>query len=167
MKWPKWLLAATMTASTFGITYAAQPAEVEQAQAATTMYSQVDHLNIRTGPSTKYRVVGQFNTNDKIKVLKSYNAKWYQISYKGYKRYVTKTYVSKSVYFITYGYVNTPNNANLNIRSGPGTNYKIVTKAASGDYVKVTDFYSVKWFKVYHNGKFGYASTDYLDVYYE
>lgn len=167
MKWLKGLLAVGMSASAFGLTYAAQPAQVEQAQAATTMYSHANNLNIRTGPSTKYRVVGQFDQNDKINVLKSYNAQWYQISYEGYKRYVAKMYVSKSVYYITRSYVATPKGVNLNIRSGPGTNYKIVTKAASGTYVKVTDFYSLNWFKVYHNGKFGYASTAYLETHYE
>lgn len=159
----KCLLAASMTASAFGMTYAAQPAEVHQAQAAAkTMYSQVDGLNIRASASTKGKIVGKFNTNDKIKVLKTYNKSWYQISYKGYKRYVNKKYVSKDVYYIMWGYVSTPNNMNLNIRSGPSTKYKIVTKAKSSAYVKVTDFYNFNWYKVYHNGKFGYVSADYI-----
>lgn len=163
----KWTMAVGMATSAFGLTYAAQPTQMDEAYAATTMYSQVDNLNIRTGPSTKYRSIGQFDTNDKIKVLKSYNSSWYQISYKGNKRYVYKYWVSKNVFVLTTGTVVTPKGVNLNIRSGPGTGYRIVTKAASGAKVKVTSFHNGKWFKVYHNGHFGYASSDYLKVKYE
>lgn len=158
----KGLLAVSMSASAFGLTYATQPSQVEQAQAATTRYAQVDHLNIRTGPSTKYRVVGQFHTNDKVSVLKSYNAKWYQISYKGAKRYVSKAYVGKLPKAIAMGQVNT-GGSNLNIRSGPGTSYKIVGKYKDGAYIQLTSYSNAKWFQVVYKGKIAYVSTTYVD----
>ncbi len=68
----KWTLAAGLAGSAFGLTYATQPSTVQHVQAISTMYSTTDHLNIRTGPSKKYRVVGQFNENDAIQVLRSY-----------------------------------------------------------------------------------------------
>lgn len=71
------------------------------------MYSTTDHLNIRTGPSKKYRVVGQFNENDAIQVLRSYATTWYQISYKGTKRYVHKAYVAKEPIHMGIGFVTT------------------------------------------------------------
>ena len=162
----KGLLAVSMSASAFGLTYAAQPSQVEQAQATTTRYVQVDHLNIRTGPSTKYRVVGQFDKNDKVNVIKSYNSTWYQISYKGYKRYVSKAYVAKLPVYIGEGLVTTPKGINLNIRSGPTTKYRIVGKVMSGKEVYIIDFVdNSTWYKIYYKGVIGYATSQYVYFY--
>ena len=164
-KWVKWTLAAGLAGSAFGLTYAAQPSTVQHAQAISTMYSTTDHLNIRTGPSKKYRVVGQFNENDAIQVLRSYTTTWYQISYKGTKRYVHKAYVAKEPIHMGTGFVTTATGVNLNIRSGPSTGYKIIGKMPSRAAFKVIDFRDGFWYKIYYKGKVGYVNSAYTYIY--
>lgn len=54
--------------------------------------------------------------------------------------------------------------ANLNVRSGPSTEYKIVAKLKNGTTVKVKDS-SGSWYKIeYASGKTGYASGQYLKL---
>lgn len=40
-------------------------------------------VNIRSSPSTKSKICGQFYWNDKINVIGKENDKWYKILYKG------------------------------------------------------------------------------------
>ena len=53
----------------------------------------------------------------------------------------------------------------LNIRSGAGTNYKVVSQAKKGSYLQVIGS-SGSFYKVVYNanGKTGYASKSYLDI---
>lgn len=162
-KFSKWLVAATLTTSAFGLSYtAAAPSSVTQAQAASVMYSQVDYLNIRTSPSTKAKVVGQYYKNSKVNVLKSYSSKWYQVSYKGAKRYVSKAYVKRLPVAVANGYVRT-GGANLNIRSGPGTGYKVIGKYKDGQLISLTSYDNPYWYQVVYKGKIGYVSADYVE----
>lgn len=51
----------------------------------------------------------------------------------------------------------------LNIRSGPGTGYSVLTTAANGSKLTVTNKYSSSWYKVKtSSGTVGYASAEYL-----
>lgn len=60
-------------------------------------------LNIRASPKKKSKIVGQLYWNDKVKVVKKVNKKWYQIEYKKKKRYVYAEYLRKNSYkFKTY-----------------------------------------------------------------
>lgn len=89
-----WLLAAGMSASVFGLTYATQPSQVEQAQAATMRYAQVDYLNIRSGPTTKYRIVGKVMSGKEVYIIDFVdNSTWYKIYHKGVIGYATSQYV--------------------------------------------------------------------------
>lgn len=53
--------------------------------------------------------------------------------------------------------------ANLNVREGRGTNYKILTTMPKGTQVSVTEI-SGGWGKVSYNGKTGYSSMKYLTL---
>lgn len=52
-------------------------------------------VNVRKKPNTKSKIVGQLNWNDKVRVIKRVNKKWYQVKYKKKKRYVSAQYLRK------------------------------------------------------------------------
>lgn len=55
-------------------------------------------INIRTKPSKKSSTVGLLYWNDKVKIIKKVNKKWYQIKYKNKIRYICSTYTRKKKY---------------------------------------------------------------------
>ena len=53
-------------------------------------------INIRAKPNVKSKIVGHVYWNDKVKILKKINKKWYMISYKKQKRYICRKYLRKN-----------------------------------------------------------------------
>ncbi|WP_010304258.1 SH3 domain-containing protein [Kurthia senegalensis] len=158
----KWTLATAMASSAFGLTYAAAPnASVTQAQAASVYYAQANHINIRSSASTKSKVVGQYKKNSKVTVIKSYNSKWYQVSYKGVKRYVYKSYVKKTPVALANGIVKTGGPV-LYIRAGASTKYKAIGSYKNGQIIAITNYQNPKWYQVVYKGKIGYVSSQYI-----
>ena len=60
-------------------------------------------VNIRTKPNTKNKIVGQLYWNDKVRVIKKVNKKWYLVRYKKKNRYVCAKYLKKRrIKYISY-----------------------------------------------------------------
>ena len=55
-------------------------------------------VNIRKKPSIKSKSVGKIYWNDKVKVIKKINKKWYLVRYKKKNRYVFAKYLRKNPY---------------------------------------------------------------------
>lgn len=55
-------------------------------------------VNIRASPCKKSKIVGQLYWNDKIKIVKKLNKKWYQVKYKNKERYVYTKYLREKSY---------------------------------------------------------------------
>jgi len=53
-------------------------------------------INIRAKPNVKSKIVGHVYWNDKVKILKKINKKWYMVYYKKQKRYIRRKYLRKS-----------------------------------------------------------------------
>lgn len=139
------------------------------AQAATikttTKYANLEKgakLNIRASASTKSKVVGQYQLNDEVKVIKSYSKNWYQVLYKGKKRYVSKTYVKNVPVVVGIGYANTSKGVNLNVRASKSTKAKAIGKYKNNQEIYITNSY-VNWYQVLYKGKVGYVSSKYVD----
>ena len=49
-------------------------------------------LNVRSGPGTNYKRIGQLNRNTKVSLL-SHNNGWYRIQYGAMKGYVSDSYI--------------------------------------------------------------------------
>ncbi len=60
----------------------------------------------------------------------------------------------------TYKYTS----ANLNLRSGPSTSYKVLTTIPLGTSVEMAENCDCDWIKVTFNGKIGYVSSKYLTI---
>ena len=54
------------------------------------------------------------------------------------------------------------NRSNLNIRSGPGENYKVIGSVPNTGEVYILEYTNYDWWYIYYNGVKGYVSTDYL-----
>jgi GH25 family lysozyme M1 (1,4-beta-N-acetylmuramidase)/uncharacterized protein YraI len=129
-------------------------------------------LNVREGPGTNYRVIGTFYLNDVIEgLIASTDGAWIQARRQsdGLIGWVSRAYL-----IITTPPDDTPpsttrwhkvNTSALNVREGPGTNYKIIGTLRSNEVVEElsvsTDGGWVK-FKRYPDGLTGWASKAYL-----
>ena len=66
---------------------------------------------------------------------------------------------------IAYG-AGTVNASILNVRSGPGTNYDIISTLSDGTIVVILEQSSSGWYKINYNGTEGYVSAEYLEEVY-
>ncbi len=86
--------------------------------------------NIRSGPGTKYDVLWQVAKYHPVLVLKK-SGKWYHFrDFEGDKGWIHKSLVHKIPSVIT-------NKENCNVRSGPGTKYKILFATEKGIPFKI------------------------------
>lgn len=128
-------------------------------------------VRIRTGAGTNYSVIVAVNKNTEITVLEDTlysgsgcDAKWAKISYKGDQGYVCSKYVQKvdktTTTVIDWSARITGNN--VNVRTGPSTNYKSVDELTLGTNVTIMEETN-GWYKVqYYGSKTGYVSKSYV-----
>lgn len=61
------------------------------------------------------------------------------------------------------GKVSTPQGGNMNIRSKPSLEARVIGQAPNGAFLKVLNEWN-NWYVVDYNGLVGYASADYIDI---
>lgn len=107
-------------------------------------------LNIRSGPGTNYSIVGALSKGAKVEVV-GQKGDWYQI---GTDRWVHSDYIKKGGTGTSSGFkkftVTVTPDIGLNVRSGPGTQYKIVKAVTKGTKLTVIGK-SGAWYKVGNN----------------
>ena len=127
-------------------------------------------LNVRSGAGTSYSVVTKVYKGNKVELLESSNG-WYKIKLSSGKvgwassDYITRINNSSNnnsqsgTSISGYGKVTA---STLNVRSGAGTSYSVVTKAYKGDKVELLES-SNGWYKIkLSSGKVGWVSSDYI-----
>ena len=140
-------------------------------------------LNVRSGGSTKYKIVGYIGKNKSVQMLGVASSGWYKVRLSdGTVGYASNKYLKESSANSSNNNSssnensnstnNTDNNtvietliatANLNFRSGPSTSSGIIGLIAKGDSVSVLERTNSSWYKVkLSNGKIGYCSASYL-----
>ena len=83
-------------------------------------------LNVRSGPGTKNHKVGMVVKGDKLKILEKVG-EWYKISFNSLQGYVHGDYVRLKPLYLNPGcFTGTVTASSLNVRSGAGTNYKVI-----------------------------------------
>ncbi|MBE9520817.1 MAG: SH3 domain-containing protein [Proteobacteria bacterium] len=106
-----------------------------------------EKLNMRKGPSTKYSVKWELGKGFPLRVIGS-QGNWLKVSdFENDVGWVYKNLVNRSPHLIVK--VNKKSKQRANIRSGPGTKYKIVGKAEYGVVFKTLKR-SDGWVKVQH-----------------
>ena len=155
------------------------------ASAETRMYA-TRAVNVRSGPSTGYYIVGRLEKNDMVMATGRVYDGWYEIQWGSYGyAYVAGTYLSYSKYEPGYNpnYNCYPGNRGvtlkvcpdcgdtyysttaLNVRRGPSTKYSIVGSLNRGQKCTVVGK-SGNWYKLLTaDGSDAYASAKYLKLY--
>jgi SH3-like domain-containing protein len=89
-----------------------------------------EKVNLRKGPSTQYPIIWELGKGFPLRVIGS-QGNWIKVSdFENDVGWIYKNLVSKKPHLIVQ--TNKDSRARINIRSGPGTKYKIVGKAEYG-----------------------------------
>ena len=100
-----------------------------------------DNVNIRSGPSISYDVVGMLNQGIGVEILGS-EENWYQI-----KTGQLNGWVRNDLINLQKEYQLQVTTTGVNLRSGPGTNYDIVGSANQGEILTLLDVKG-DWYQV-------------------
>lgn len=120
-------------------------------------------LNVRKGPGTSYDTLGALKLNDKVEII-SLESGWYKIKFNSNTGYVHSSYIktdfkeNEPAVEKQLGYVTA---SNLNIRSGPGTNYGVTTTIYKNEEVTILEKQD-NWLKVQYSSVIGWASATYI-----
>ena len=124
-----------------------------------------DDLRLRSGPGTDYRVITLMPKGASVTVLKGPTNGWYQVQYTSTTGWTFGEYLT-----LTGDGGSTPggtgaasvNTDRLNLRSGPGTGYRVLRVMSQGETVMVVSGPSGGWYQVKYGSVTGWASGEYL-----
>lgn len=119
-----------------------------------------DVLRIRESPSTSATVLSAVVNGEKVAVVDELSG-WYKVAYGGVVGYMSSEYLSVSKVESADLGTAMVNGTNVRMRSGPGTDYSIVTEYGLGVKVPVIGINN-GWFKVSTNAGTGYILSDYI-----
>lgn len=121
-------------------------------------------LNVRSGPSTDYSIIGRLDNGTEVTVIGS-SGEWYQIKY-GSKTdcYVCGKYLKFPGDNVTYPVTAKVTNGGvpLNLRKSATTSSAILAKIPRGSSIEITGKYNSSWYSAVYNGKKGYVHSDYI-----
>lgn len=107
-----------------------------------------DDINMRSGPGTKYKVIWKLGSGFPLKVLRK-KGSWYRVQdFEGTIGWVHRNVTSRKQHMIVK--VNKKTKKRINVRSGPGTNNRIVAKAYYGVVFKTIKQKS-GWVQIEHD----------------
>lgn len=117
------------------------PSFTETSESAT--YYATGEINVRSGPGTDYDIVDTLEWGDKIDVVAATDNDWKKI---GESRYVTSDFITKIIpekpmsgTFYAKG--------ELNVRSGPGTDFSITKELTKGSAIEVVAITANDWYR--------------------
>lgn len=113
-------------------------------------------LNIRSGRGTSYKKLGSIPYG-KIVTITDISGGWGKVTYNGVTGYIYMSYTKQQA-TTSYNYRTT---ANLNMRSGRGTKYKILNTIPKGASLNITSI-SGGWGYTSYGSKKGYVSMKYV-----
>ena len=129
-------------------------------------------VNLRSGPSTGYRIYLTVPLGDAITILDRSNSGWYRVQYGSYTGYMSSDYID-----VLGAVQETPTSeedtatrwngrttAFVNLRSGPSTGYRIYLTVPLGDAITILDRSNSGWYRVQYGSYTGYMSSDYIQV---
>ncbi len=115
-------------------------------------------VNVRTGPSTGYGIIGQVPAGQTY-VASQRSGDWWKIWFNGGMGWTHASYYT-TLSGVTGVKVTTDV---LNVRSGPSTGYSILGKVYMGQIHFWTSYESTApWYKIYWGGRTGYVHGDYV-----
>lgn len=139
----------------------------EQATSATYRYA-TEPVNMRSGPSTRYSVITELKTGERVEYL-GVSGSWTKVKWNGKTGYVYTKYLSSATGIsasgpnIAAGRFATATGNNINVRSGPGTSYRKLGTVKKGQTVPVVDI-SSDWLKIDWNNGNAYVHSRYFTL---
>ena len=119
-------------------------------------------LRLRSGPSTDYATLDYAYNGDAVVVLEK-TGDWYRVIFNLQEGYMHSAYLSvlsRENAELGYGAVNA---YGVNMRSGPSTDYSVVTQAYEGAKAYIIGINN-GWYKVIYKDSIGYIRSDLLDL---
>ena len=113
-------------------------------------------LNLREGPDTSHAVITVIPGGVDVQVYSIANG-WARVSYKNFVGYCSDKYLRQE---LNNGRVTA---SALNVRSGPGTSYRIKGQFSKGFVAEILDEQN-GWYKVRYGTTFGYVAKDYIEL---
>lgn len=171
----KKLLAATLSISILssgiamtGVSdYVFGKDQIVVAASTTNTYTTTAALNMRSGASTKHKVILTIPKGKAVTYI-SKSSTWYKVKYNGKTGYVSSKYIKISQNSNANTNIKSTNKiityrttADLNMRSGASTKHKKILTIPKGKSVSYISK-SGSWYKVKYEGKTGYVSSKYL-----
>ena len=128
-----------------------------------------DYLNLRTGPSTSNPVITTMPTGASVTINGSAENGFYPVSYNGTSGYAAGDWLSiggSSAPVSGNGPTGTAyvHSGALNLRSGPGLGYSVLTVMPDSAEVQLTGEQGNGFYGVVYRGISGYASADWLTI---
>lgn len=130
------------------------------------VYSPNDgYLNLRTGPGTDYRIIREMENYENVRILE-WVGRWVRVEHEsGDRGWASARYLKRHRNTGPRGAlreVYSPGDGYLNLRSGPGTRYRIIMEMYNGETVRILRRRG-SWVRIRHeNGTEGWASAKYL-----
>lgn len=130
--------------------------------ASTDTLTTITALNLRASASTSSSVLTTIPESSTVTLLANSTNGWAKVKYSTYTGYCSTAYLNASSgSTVTMKGVTT---SELNLRSGKGTSYSVVTVIPEGKTVSVVSNADESWAKVTYSSSTGYVSKDYLTV---
>ena len=119
-------------------------------------------LRLRGEPSTSSSILDVASTNECVVVI-GQSGDWYRVNYNLQEGYMHKSYLdvlTRENAELGYGVVT---GSAVNLRSGPGTGYRVVSTAAKGAKCYIIGL-NDGWYKVIYGSNICYIRSDYLEL---
>jgi stage II sporulation protein D len=126
-------------------------------------------LNVRSGAGTNFKRIGFLNRNSQVSIL-GQTGSWYRIKYGNTTGYVHSDYIKVSAGSTSRGddrpqqtSTATVTASWLNVRTGPGTNYRRIGAIQRNCKVTILKK-SGSWYNIQYGSMTGYVSGEYLKL---
>ncbi|MDJ0824738.1 MAG: SH3 domain-containing protein [Rhodobacter sp.] len=119
-------------------------------------------LNLRTGPGGGFAIIMEMDHGTAVNTLE-FSGNWARVEHEsGAVGWAHRKYMVPYAAGPAKWYVYSPGDGFLNLRTGPGTNFAVITRMYNGSWVEILER-SGNWVRVFHEfGDEGWAYAKYL-----
>ncbi len=161
--WKNYLVGATMSAMVLGVSAVSI---VPTADAANQPMTATATVNMRSGPGTSHGVIAVLSPKQQVTTTGNTSGSWYEVVAGSRTGWVFKDYLAAATQSTpaasstTNGSVTTT--GSVNVRTGPGLNYSVVTTVPRNTTLKTTGEKTAEWTQVIHADKAQWMFSQFL-----